>query len=285
MHRDRGTEDRPAVCQAPLDCPAHGPARRAERPARGGSSPAADPRGAASPGPPSRQAPTGGPTLFSRRPGLLLLLAFLAAGALATTVDCRIARWLAAGPCPALCWEVLEVCEPFGNGLMVVLIAVGLFYIDPAKRWALPRLLAGPLLAGLGANLVKMSIMRLRPRHFDLAGDVWASFGHWLPLVGAGSAGQSFPSGHAATAFGLATVLAWLYPRGRWLFFSVAVLVAVQRMVAGAHFLSDVLVGAGLGVGLGMWLTGQKRWIGWIDRWEGLCAAAGRLVLQGRGRP
>lgn len=284
MQLDRGRKDRPAVCQAPFDCPPDVQDQRADGPLPSGSPLAADRKTAASLCPAKGQEPGVCGLPFSRRPGLLLLLAFLAAGGLATAVDCPLARWLAAGACPEILREMLEVCEPFGNGLMVVLIAAGLFFLDRRKRWALPRLLAGPLLAGLVANLVKMSIMRLRPRHFDLASDVWASFGHWLPLTGAGSAGQSFPSGHAATAFGLATVLAWLYPRGRWFFFSLAVLVAVQRMACGAHFLSDVLVGAGLGVGLGILFTRKRRWIGWLDRWQELPAAAGRWVLRGRGQ-
>jgi len=292
MHHDTGPEDRCDVCQAPLDPAVHGLAGRSGQSVADRSSPPATPpsepldaRSAPYASAPSQPLPIIGQGRFGQRPGLLLFLAFLAAGALATTVDCGLARWLATGPCPAPFWEMLEVCERFGNGLMVLVIALGFFLLDPARRWALPRLLAGPLLAGLAANLVKMSIMRIRPRHFDLAGDVWASFGSWFPLASAGSPGQSFPSGHTATAFGLAAVLGWLYPRGRVYFFCLAVLVAVQRMVAGAHFLSDVLVGAGLGVGLGIWFTGQRRWIGWLDRWQELPAAAGRLVWPRADRP
>jgi undecaprenyl-diphosphatase len=58
---------------------------------------------------------------------------------------------------------------------------------------------------------------------------------------------QSFPSGHAATAAGLAVALAVLYPRGRWLFAVLAVLAALQRVEVQSHFPSDVLAGAALG--------------------------------------
>jgi membrane-associated phospholipid phosphatase len=61
-------------------------------------------------------------------------------------------------------------------------------------------------------------------------------------------ANQSFPSAHTATAFGLALCLASLYPQGKGWFFTLASLVAMQRMVAGAHYLSDVLAGAAIGI-------------------------------------
>ena len=55
---------------------------------------------------------------------------------------------------------------------------------------------------------------------------------------------QSFPSGHTATAVGLAVALACAYPRGRWFFAGMALLAACQRVGDGHHFLSDTLAGA-----------------------------------------
>lgn len=62
--------------------------------------------------------------------------------------------------------------------------------------------------------------------------------------------GYAFPSGHtqgAATVFG--SLSAWL--RKRWLTVAstvIIVLVAISRMYLGAHYLSDVVVGAALGI-------------------------------------
>src|SRR5947209_7472815 len=61
----------------------------------------------------------------------------------------------------------------------------------------------------------------------------------------------SFPSGHTMTAFSIALVLCYFY-RGVELplgFFACSI--AVSRIVLGMHFLSDVLAGAVIGVGLG----------------------------------
>lgn len=61
----------------------------------------------------------------------------------------------------------------------------------------------------------------------------------------------SFPSGHTATAFALATALCIRYPR--WYVIGPALLwacaVGVSRMNEGVHYPTDVLAGAALGVG------------------------------------
>jgi undecaprenyl-diphosphatase len=56
------------------------------------------------------------------------------------------------------------------------------------------------------------------------------------------------PSGHATTAFAAAVAIALVWPRLRWPMLVYAVIIAVSRVVLDAHFLSDVIVGAFVGV-------------------------------------
>ena len=54
----------------------------------------------------------------------------------------------------------------------------------------------------------------------------------------------SFPSGHATTIWACGVALAILFPRWRLLWYALAILVSMSRVIIGAHYLSDVLAGA-----------------------------------------
>jgi membrane-associated phospholipid phosphatase len=72
------------------------------------------------------------------------------------------------------------------------------------------------------------------------------------------TAGLALPSSHAMVAFAGAAMLARLYPRARWVGYILAVGCAATRVLARAHFVSDVVLGAGLG-----WLVAwsvSRRW-------------------------
>jgi undecaprenyl-diphosphatase len=59
----------------------------------------------------------------------------------------------------------------------------------------------------------------------------------------------SFPSGHAACAFGCALLAGRFWRRGRWAFLLGALVVSISRIYLGQHYPSDVLGGAILGMG------------------------------------
>jgi undecaprenyl-diphosphatase len=61
----------------------------------------------------------------------------------------------------------------------------------------------------------------------------------------------SFPSGHAATSFAGATVLAFAWPRWSAALYALALLVGASRVYVGVHFAGDILAGAILGLLVG----------------------------------
>jgi membrane-associated phospholipid phosphatase len=61
----------------------------------------------------------------------------------------------------------------------------------------------------------------------------------------------SFPSGHAMSAFAVATAIALLAPRLRWPVLALASVIAFSRVYLGVHFWLDVLTGAALGMTIG----------------------------------
>ena len=70
----------------------------------------------------------------------------------------------------------------------------------------------------------------------------------WRGLL-VGTENMSFLSGHTALAFATAASPAILLPRGQWLCYGWALLVAAERVGQNAHDLSDVVVGALAGWG------------------------------------
>ncbi len=149
---------------------------------------------------------------------------------------------------------MLNRAETFGHGYGVLFIILTVWILTRCEFRKLSPLIVCSLGAGLVADLIKMCVGRTRP--FAVPdGFAGSTFTGFMPWWGSGSlhqafdhANQSFPSAHTATAFGLAICLATMYPHGSRWFFTLATLVGVQRVVAGAHHVSDVFAGAALGL-------------------------------------
>ena len=115
---------------------------------------------------------------------------------------------------------------------------------EPAPWWRRGALLAAaPTIAGIVGELTKILVRRMRP---PAIGSAYA-FRAWSdhPLS---SRGFGFPSSHAVVAFGAAAILARLFPRARWVWYAAATGCAVSRLLAHAHYLSDVVAGAIVGI-------------------------------------
>jgi undecaprenyl-diphosphatase len=104
---------------------------------------------------------------------------------------------------------------------------------------------AAVVVADTTASLIKQAVERPRP---------FVPFPDPEPLVGTGS-GYAFPSGHAATSFAAATVLARAAPRLTPVLVVLAVAVAWSRVYVGVHYPGDVLAGALLGLAVGATLV------------------------------
>ena len=59
---------------------------------------------------------------------------------------------------------------------------------------------------------------------------------------------HSFPSGHAATSFACATILAFAFPRLAAPLYLLAAVIGFSRVYVGVHYPFDVVVGALLGI-------------------------------------
>ena len=216
------------------------------------------------------------PAGLPRRRLLTIAVALACLGVLALAVDLDVARWCKAGHIPKEIMRFLNFSEVFGHGIGVATILLAAAVLDPTLmgRRAVPRFGSLPFsrdlgwmvvtafAGGIAANVIKATLVdRVRPRAADLAAAAssLATFGDSLAAnIASHSDINSFPSGHAATAAGLAAALAWKYPRGTWFFVAMAAAAAAQRVASLAHYPSDVFMGATVGLLSAAFLLGTK---------------------------
>jgi membrane-associated phospholipid phosphatase len=114
--------------------------------------------------------------------------------------------------------------------------------------YAIGRATGKPQLASLGGDLVRAQILS----QLFVQGAKFA-VGRQRPD---GSNSMSFPSGHSASAFATATVVqehfGWKAGIPAYTF---AGFVGASRLAAGKHYLSDVVIGAGIGIAAGRTVT------------------------------
>jgi membrane-associated phospholipid phosphatase len=142
--------------------------------------------------------------------------------------------------------KFVQLSEAFAHGATCALLLGTLLWIDIENRRKLWAASCVTLVCGVTANLAKYIVPRRRPHAIDPSShlSVWDTWGvpwtdsWWNEEI------RSFPSGHTATAIALAISLSFVYPKGRWIFGTIAGFAAFQRLFSGAHFASDILASA-----------------------------------------
>lgn len=191
---------------------------------------------------------------------------------LTVSFDAQIIEWVRTWP--EAIGNVLAQLTPYGESDWILWPSGVLFVVTAllalVVRWTLMRtmlwqlaglygfIFAGVGLPSLAASLLKRAIGRGRPDQYDAFG-LWGlqpNLTDWMF--------QSFPSGHATTAFALAAVVGFC---STWLFYPALLLAAaigLSRVTMNAHYLSDVLMGALLGycgAYLVRWWFAKRGWV------------------------
>lgn len=150
----------------------------------------------------------------------------------------RVNRWSA--PRWVRWWMLLATKA--GDGWLWGLIGIAVLLSSDPMRFRAFEAAACAVAIGIVVFLkLKHKVCRVRPR--DIEPHVWANIVTTDKF--------SFPSGHSTTAFAVALSLGSFYPEVLPLLLVLAVNVAVSRVIVGMHFLSDVVVGSGMGALLG----------------------------------
>ena len=186
---------------------------------------------------------------FARPAPAFLLVALLAGVAcpFAMPYDRSSSTFVRQIDLPGDLQKAISLSEAFAHGLGVGLILLSVFVVAVNRRRAVSIAILITALSGITANVLKATVVRVRPH-----ADGLQVIGHNESSNNAAEAvdrsfwdarQRSFPSGHAATAWGLAIGLSFVFLRGWWIFGMLAVLACVQRIESGAHYPSDVLAG------------------------------------------
>ena len=142
--------------------------------------------------------------------------------------------------------SVAEVAYPLGNRFPPLLISgmylTGVILKDRKMEHSSLSIAKSLAVSTLFYTASKSLIRRQRPTRTD------DPYLFAAPFSGKGY--TSFPSGHANTAFSVATAFALEYEHKKWVpwvSYSLATLTAISRMYQDRHWASDVLIGSAMG--------------------------------------
>lgn len=172
-----------------------------------------------------------------------------------------------------------ETLKAPGYFPFTVLLAGIVAMVHRWRVWASAFLLSSTATAALN-QVIKWMTGRARPFR-TLSGDsaVLTPF-EFHPFPSLDAKNLCFPSGHAALAFATAACLSILWPKWKWVFYPLALLVAAERVMENAHWLSDTVAAAALGIG-GVYIMRRVWWDKYLRRNE----SNGRSTLPLAGHP
>jgi membrane-associated phospholipid phosphatase len=148
--------------------------------------------------------------------------------------------------------------------LALSLIILSLGFVRGVHHWrSIATLLLGGILAGLFYTVIKWVVGRTRPFPRNaLPVPPFELHPFRLGIAGLWKAdNQAFPSGHASLAFATAAAMCMIFPRACALCILWAMLVGVERVLEGAHYPSDAVAGAIVGIlstVLAKWIIGRS---------------------------
>jgi membrane-associated phospholipid phosphatase len=134
----------------------------------------------------------------------------------------------------AIVATVMYAKKPRWHGGRFILLCALLSGVNGLIKWVVGR--ARPYRALNVHDPVPLEPYRIHPFFHGLAGLI-------------GTSNLCFPSGHAALAFANAAGFSILFPRWRWLAYTIATLTAAERCLETAHYFSDCVAAAALGIG------------------------------------
>ena len=154
-------------------------------------------------------------------------------------------------------WDIISAIFNTKNWIVIPFLIVVIFYIRKIIQtktkvnlleayhmvrrsyafWVLCSVCGATVVGGI----IKILVGRMRPIFYEALNTTG-----FFPFA-KDWAFHSMPSGHTFASFAGLVMIGMLAPRGRWFFWTLAMIIGVSRVCAGAHWPSDVIVGAFIG--------------------------------------
>ncbi len=195
------------------------------------------------------------------------MLMVAAAVIFALPVDAAIRNWVRGLPLSGDFKREVETLQQFGQASISIVIGLAIVLLDRPRRRRVLDWIAGAIVLGIVVTVVKGLVGRPRPLLNDpthaagpfglyplhqaatgVANARWTLKSGWA----GGYDLASMPSRHAAFATLAAVFLSIAYPRVRPIAITLAAIVCAARVITDAHWTSDVLVGAALGLAVAL---------------------------------
>jgi undecaprenyl-diphosphatase len=151
----------------------------------------------------------------------------------------RVHRWRA--PRWLRRWTLL--ITRLGDGWLWYALGLIILFVGGEKRFIA---VGSGLAASLAGILVfrQLKLVSKRPRPYQVEPHCWAMVTPQDRF--------SFPSGHSMTAFSITVSVGHFYPDLQVVLLMLALSIAASRIILGMHYLTDVVAGAAIGIGLGL---------------------------------
>ncbi len=178
---------------------------------------------------------------------LLIILAFISITISYLFIDKSIALWCHEHVTSQY-YQIFKIITEFGDAIYY-LIGFGIAFLTFRFLWKNQLwenyalfLFGTVVVSGIAADIVKWTLGRYRPSELFERGLYGFDFLHIDRAL------TGFPSGHTTTVFALATAITYLWPKWSVFAWIFAILVGISRIVIGAHYPSDVMSGAVIGI-------------------------------------
>ncbi len=159
-------------------------------------------------------------------------------------IDKPVARW--AARLPERAENIADHLGLLGSSPPYLIPAAAGFvlfrYRSHRRRaaWRCALVFAAVAVSGIVNNVLKICFGRARPKLLIEQG----RYGYQpFSFSRAHYDFTAMPSGHTMVVFAVAAALCMFYPRYRWLWLTLATLIAVTRIISGSHYPGDVIAG------------------------------------------